>query len=192
MYNKDDYDLAGFCVGIVDQSDLIDGTSISTGDAIIGIASSGPHSNGYSLIRKVLDIADNLDLEGESVNDLLLKPTKIYVKSIMRLMSKIKIKGMAHITGGGLSENIPRILNSDIHATININSWQQPSIFDWLSNTGNISTEEMRRTFNCGIGMALVINQKEVNMALELLNSYDEVAWDIGKISPGKGMVEYI
>ena len=192
MYSKDDYDLAGFCVGIVDHKDLIDGSSISIGDSIIGLASSGPHSNGYSLIRKILDITGNLDLEGESVHDLLLKPTKIYVKSIMHLMGKIKIKGMAHITGGGLSENIPRILSSDIHATINVNSWQQPSIFDWLSTTGNISTEEMRRTFNCGVGMAVVVDQSEVSTALELLNACNEVAWEIGKISPGKGMVEYI
>jgi len=192
MYKNNDYDLAGFCVGAVDKEKLIDGSSIKAEDAIIGLASSGPHSNGYSLIRKVLDVAKTSEIDGISVEELLLKPTKIYVKSIMKLMKEINIKGMAHITGGGLTENIPRILPPEIHAEININSWKEDPIFNWLATSGNISTEEMRRTFNCGIGLAIVVDQNDTKKTLDLLESYSETAWKIGKISSGAGGVNFI
>ena len=192
MYKNNDYDLAGFCVGAVDKEKLIDGSSIKAEDAIIGLASSGPHSNGYSLIRKVLDVAKTSEIDGMSVEELLLKPTKIYVKSIMKLMKEINIKGMAHITGGGLTENIPRILAPEIHAEIDINSWKEDPIFSWLAISGNISTEEMRRTFNCGIGMVIVVDQNDTKKTLDLLKSYSETAWKIGKISSGAGGVNFI
>ena len=192
MYKNNDYDLAGFCVGAVDKEKLIDGSSIKAEDAIIGLASSGPHSNGYSLIRKVLDVAKTSEIDGMSVEELLLKPTKIYVKSIIKLMKEINIKGMAHITGGGLTENIPRILAPEIHAEIDINSWKEDPIFSWLATSGNISTEEMRRTFNCGIGMAIVVDQNDIKKTLDLLKSYNETAWKIGKISSGAGGVNFI
>jgi len=192
MYKNNDYDLAGFCVGAVDKEKLIDGSSIKAEDAIIGLASSGPHSNGYSLIRKVLDVAKTSEIDGMSVEELLLKPTKIYVKSIMKLMKEINIKGMAHITGGGLTENIPRILAPEIHAEIDINSWKEDPIFSWLATSGNISTEEMRRTFNCGIGMVIVVDQNDTKKTLDLLKSYSETAWKIGKISSGAGGVNFI
>ncbi|MDA9109054.1 phosphoribosylformylglycinamidine cyclo-ligase [Woeseiaceae bacterium] len=192
MYNNNDYDLAGFCVGAVDKSKLIDGSSIKSGDAIIGMASSGPHSNGYSLIRKVLDVAKIKEIDGVPITDLLLKPTKIYVKSILKLMDQIKIKGMAHITGGGLTENIPRILAAEIHAEININSWKENPIFDWLAMSGNISTEEMRRTFNCGIGMVIIVDQDDIKKTLDILELCNETAWEIGKINIGSGGVNFI
>jgi len=192
MYKNNDYDLAGFCVGVVDKEKLIDGSSIKAEDAIIGLASSGPHSNGYSLIRKVLDVAKTSEIDGMSVEELLLKPTKIYVKSIIKLMKEINIKGMAHITGGGLTENIPRILAPEIHAEIDINSWKEDPIFSWLAISGNISTEEMRRTFNCGIGMVIVVDQNDIKKTLDLLKSYSETAWKIGKISSGAGGVNFI
>jgi len=192
MYKDNDYDLAGFCVGAVDKEKLINGSSIKVGDVVIGLASSGPHSNGYSLIRKVLDVAKTSEINGISAKELLLKPTKIYVKSIIKLMQEIDIKGMAHITGGGLTENIPRILAPEIHAEININSWKEDPIFDWLATSGNISTEEMRRTFNCGIGMAIVVDQYDAKKTLDLLKSYNETAWNIGKISSGGGGVNFI
>jgi phosphoribosylformylglycinamidine cyclo-ligase len=192
MYNNNDYDLAGFCVGVVDKNKLIDGSSIKPGDAIIGMASSGPHSNGYSLIRKVLDIATTKEIDGVPVNELLLKPTKIYVKSILKLMEKVNIKGMAHITGGGLTENIPRILAAEIHAEININSWKEDPIFDWLAVSGNISTEEMRKTFNCGIGMAIIVDQNDIKKTLDILQQCNERVWEIGKINSGPGGVAFI
>ena len=192
MYNINAYDLAGFCVGVVDKNKLIDGSSIKPGDAIIGMASSGPHSNGYSLIRKVLDIATTKEIDGVPVNELLLKPTKIYVKSILKLMEKVNIKGMAHITGGGLTENIPRILAAEIHAEININSWKEDPIFDWLAVSGNISTEEMRRTFNCGIGMAIIVDQNDIKKTLDILQQCNERVWEIGKINSGPGGVAFI
>jgi len=170
MYNGDDYDLAGFCVGVVDKENLIDGNSISTGDIIVGLSSSGPHSNGFSLIRKILEIGDKPIINGQPIEKLLLSPTRIYVKPIIQLIKKVKIKGLAHITGGGITENIPRILKNTIQAEININGWKQGPIFDWLSIAGKISPDEMRKTFNCGVGMVVIVEQSDLNSTLDILN----------------------
>tara|TARA_Y100000389_G_C17471022_1_gene530894 strand:+ start:13099 stop:14133 length:1035 start_codon:yes stop_codon:yes gene_type:complete len=182
LYSEDEYDLAGFTVGAVERSKIIDGSQICCGDAIIGIASSGPHSNGYSLIRKVLEKSPDAKINGHFVSDLLLAPTKIYVKPILSLIKKIDIKGIAHITGGGITENIPRILQGPINAEINTNSWLRGPIFDWISNTGNVEQEEMRRTFNCGVGMVLVVDKKDINETISLLIKNGESAWQIGNI----------
>ena len=192
MYKNDDYDLAGFCVGIVDQENVITGEDIQIGDSLIGIASSGPHSNGYSLIRKVLEIQNIDDKKNSSVIEDLLAPTKIYVKSVSELMKKIKIKGMAHITGGGITENIPRILSPNLMANINTNTWEMNPIFEWIATRGNISEEEMRKTFNCGIGMVLVIENKNTKETLEILSANGEKAWEIGSIIEGSDGVNYV
>ena len=146
MYADGEYDLAGFCVGAADRKDLIDGSTIEAGDAIIGIASSGPHANGYSLIRRVLEFDNDSDIGGTPVAELLLEPTRIYVRPILALMKEIAVKGMAHITGGGISENLPRAMPATVHARVDINSWQQGPLFDWLADTGQIAIDEMRRT----------------------------------------------
>jgi len=191
MYTDGEYDLAGFCVGAVDRQDLIDGSTIVPGDVIIGLASSGPHSNGYSLIRKVLDIGGNPDLNGTPVQELLMQPTRIYVRSVMALMKLVTIKGLAHITGGGITENIPRILGKELHAEIDVNSWQQPAVFDWLQSTGQIATDEMRRTFNCGVGMAVVVAAADEASAIETLSRSGENAWRLGEIKAGASAVAY-
>jgi phosphoribosylformylglycinamidine cyclo-ligase len=149
MYAEGEYDLAGFCVGGVDRKDLIDGSTVKPGDTIIGIASSGPHSNGYSLIRRVLEIDNNSEIDDVPMSELLLEPTRIYVRPVLALMDEVPVKGIAHITGGGITENLPRAFANDMHARIDINSWQQGPIFDWLADRGGIATDEMRRTFNC-------------------------------------------
>ena len=152
MYADGEYDLAGFCVGVIERRALIDGSSIARGDRIIGLASSGPHSNGYSLIRKVLETAENPNIDGESAEQLLMAPTKIYVKPILQLMTAVSIKGIAHITGGGITDNVPRILPDNLQAEIDISSWQPGPVFDWLAVTGRITPAEMRRTsliFRC-------------------------------------------
>ena len=192
MYNEDDYDLAGFCVGVVDKENLIDGNNISTGDIIVGLSSSGPHSNGFSLIRKILEIGDKPIINGQPIEKLLLSPTRIYVKPIMQLINKVKIKGLAHITGGGITENIPRILKNTIQAEINTNSWKQGPVFDWLSIAGKISPDEMRKTFNCGVGMVVIVEQSDLNSTLDILNKAGEVAWKLGEITSGKGKVKYV
>jgi phosphoribosylformylglycinamidine cyclo-ligase len=191
MYSAGEYDLAGFCVGAVERSRIIDGSTISAGDAIIGMASSGPHSNGYSLIRKVLEIAGTSEIDGEPAAELLMEPTRIYVRSILRLMESVTIKGLAHITGGGITENVPRILANDVHAAIDTSSWQQGPVFDWLQKSGRIETDEMRRTFNCGVGMIAVVNDIDADTAIEILNAAGESAWHLGNIAAGSGPVEY-
>lgn len=202
MYGLGEYDLAGFCVGAVERRDLIDGHDIADGDAVIGLASSGPHANGYSLIRRVLDIAEQRPLgesspawpaiEGTPAETLLLEPTRIYVKSLLALGARLTIKGMAHITGGGITENLPRVLPDGLHAEIDVNSWQQGALFDWLAATGRIAADEMRRTFNCGVGMALVVSGGDVDRALAELESLGERAWRLGRIAPGAGGVHYV
>ena len=191
MYPDDEYDLAGFCVGAVDRKDLIDGSTVEAGDAIVGIASSGPHSNGYSLIRRVLEIDDKSEIGGTPVAELLLEPTKIYVRSILELVDEVFVKGIAHITGGGISENLPRALPDDLHASVDINSWQQGPVFDWLADTGRIAVDEMRRTFNCGVGMIVVLGQDDAAKAVEILAQTGETAWLIGEIVAGKGEVDF-
>ena len=192
MYAHGEYDLAGFCVGAVERSEIIDGRSIAAGDALVGIASSGPHSNGYSLIRKVLERAKDEKIDGAPASERLLEPTRIYVKAILALMRQIKVKGLAHITGGGITENLPRILDGEVHAEIETDSWKQGAVFDWLAEHGGIAVEEMRRTFNCGIGMIVVVDSGDVNDVLESLAANGETAWQIGQVADGAGEVDYI
>ena len=192
MYSPGEYDLAGFTVGAVERDDMIDGSAISQGDVIIGIASSGPHSNGYSLIRKVLDRAGDAKIDGASATERLLAPTRIYVKPVLTLLENIKVNGLAHITGGGITENIPRVLHGSLSAAIDTTSWQQGPVFDFLQQHGNIETAEMRRTFNCGIGMVVVVNPAYAVEAIGLLNANGEQAWQLGTIIPGDQEVQYV
>ena len=192
MYPDGEYDLAGFCVGAVERAEMIDGRTISAGDVLIGIASSGPHSNGYSLIRKVLEIAPDAQIGGRPAREALLEPTRIYVKSVLALMSEVKVKGLSHITGGGISENLPRVLPGELHAVIDTSSWKQGDIFDWLAERGNIDVDEMRRTFNCGVGMIAVVAADAVDLALDVLQRNGETAWRIGQIEDGAGPVDFL
>ena len=186
MYHEGDYDLAGFCVGVVEKSEIIDGSQVKVGDALIALASSGPHSNGYSLIRKVIDVAGvnpaEAQLEGSPLADHVLAPTKIYVKSILQLIKHVNVHAIAHLTGGGFWENIPRVLPNSVKAVINENSWQWPAVFDWLQQQGNITDYEMYRTFNCGVGMVIALPQEDVVTALGLLQQAGENAWVVGDI----------
>lgn len=185
MYHQGDYDLAGFCVGVVEKDGIIDGSTTAAGDVLIGLSSSGAHSNGYSLIRKVLEVSQadlKQSFEGSTLIDALLAPTRIYVKPVLELIKQLEVKALSHITGGGLLENLPRVMPANTLAEVDLNSWQQPKIFDWLQQEGNISTEEMHRTFNCGIGMVLVVSADKANTALELLAAQGEQAQIIGQI----------
>jgi len=185
MYREGEYDLAGFTVGAVEREDLIDGSGIAVGDAIIGIASSGPHSNGYSLIRKVLDRAPDEQIDGCPASERLLEPTRIYVKPILSLMQSIKVKGLAHITGGGITENIPRILHGSVDAEIDTGSWSRGPMFDWLAERGNVELAEMRRTFNCGVGMVVIVDAADTENTVQILGKQGESAWQIGQIVSG-------
>ena len=190
MYAGGDYDLAGFSVGIVEKSAIIDGSAVTKGDVIIGLASSGPHSNGYSLIRKILEHkGSKLDdlLDGKPLAEWLLAPTRIYVKPLLSLFSKLEVHALAHITGGGLTENLPRVLPENCNAVIDTKAWQRPAIFDWLQKSGNVDTQEMYRTFNCGIGMAIVVAANDAQMVLEHLHAQGETACIIGHVEPGDG-----
>jgi phosphoribosylformylglycinamidine cyclo-ligase len=192
MYAGGEYDLAGFCVGVVERSKMIDGSDIRAGDAIIALASSGPHSNGYSLIRKVLSIAEDQAIDGEAAINKLMTPTRIYVQSVLHLISELTVKGLAHITGGGISENVPRVLQADVHAEIDCSSWDQGPVFDWLAANGRIETVEMRRTFNCGVGMIVIVAAANADEAIGLLQSSGETAWRIGTIRNGAGEVNFV
>jgi phosphoribosylformylglycinamidine cyclo-ligase len=192
MYAAGDYDLAGFCVGVVERQALIDGKSIHAGDALIGIRSSGPHSNGYSLIRKVLELANDTEIDGRDAGEQLLAPTRIYVKPVLALMQAVGVKGLAHITGGGITENLPRILDTSLHAEIDTSSWEQGPIFDWLADVGNITVDEMRRTFNCGVGMIVVVDAATASETLGVLADNGEEAWVIGRIAEGAGEVRFL
>lgn len=186
MYHGDDYDVAGFCVGVVEKSEIIDGSKVQAGDALIALASSGPHSNGYSLIRKILDVSSQdpqtTELEGQSLADHLLAPTKLYVRSVLELIANSEIHAIAHLTGGGFWENIPRVLPENTQAILDESSWQWPAIFHWLQTQGNVSTHEMYRTFNCGVGMIIALPQAHVESALKILTAAGEKAWQIGMI----------
>jgi phosphoribosylformylglycinamidine cyclo-ligase len=186
MYSRGEYDLAGFCVGAVERSKVIDGKSISEGDMIIGIASSGPHSNGYSLIRKILEkekVNLSSDFDGKTFADVLMAPTKIYVKPILRLLEKIKVNGLAHITGGGIYENIPRVIKENQKAVIKKDSWNMLSIFQWLKEKANINDYELYKTFNCGIGMVLIINPNDKAEAIRILEQNGETVFLMGEIA---------
>ena len=186
MYHKGDYDIAGFCVGVAEKSRLIDGTNVAAGDQLIALGASGPHSNGFSLIRKVLEV-NNTDtnelLEGKKIADHLLEPTKIYVKSVLELLKNVDVHALSHITGGGFWENIPRVLPETAQAVIKGDSWQWPSIFNWLQENGNITEHEMYRTFNCGVGMVIVVPADKVAQSIEVLTAHGENAWHIGEIA---------
>ena len=188
MYEDQDYDLAGFCVGIAEKSEIIDGSKVATGDVLIGLASSGPHSNGYSLIRKVLEVTGTnpatTELEGQPLIDLLMAPTKIYVQSLLKLISESPVHALAHITGGGLLENIPRVLPDNAKAMINLDAWQRPAIFDWLQKGGNIDEHEMHRTLNCGVGMVICVPASSVDATLVKLADNGEIAFVLGDIQP--------
>ena len=186
MYEGKDFDLAGFCVGIVEKSKVIDGTQVTHGDQLIALGSSGPHSNGYSLIRKIIDVCGaklDQDFGGRTLAETLLEPTKIYVKSVLKLIESINVKALSHITGGGLLENIPRVLPDDACAQIDQSSWELPAIFKWLQKKGNVEQNEMYKTFNCGIGMLLVVSPEDLEQAIELLTSCGEQAWHLGQIT---------
>lgn len=185
MYPDGEYDLAGFAVGCVDKSQIIDGTTIGEGDVVLGLASSGAHSNGYSLIRKLIDqsgIDMDADFHGQPFRDVIMAPTKLYVKSVLALLAEMPIKGMAHITGGGITENIPRILPDGLMAEIQSGSWQLPPLFEWLQQQGNIANNELYKTFNCGIGMAVIINAAQADAAAAILKSHGETVYRIGQI----------
>ncbi|MCW8878098.1 MAG: phosphoribosylformylglycinamidine cyclo-ligase [Kangiellaceae bacterium] len=189
MYEGEDYDLAGFCVGIVEKSKVIDGTRVATGDQLIGLKSSGPHSNGYSLIRKIIEVSGadlSQDFGGKSLAETLLEPTRIYVKPLLELIKQVEVKALSHITGGGLLENIPRVLPQDACAEIAQNSWQIPEIFNWLQTNGNVEQMEMYRTFNCGVGMVIVVSQENLEKAINILNELGEDAWHLGEIVESK------
>jgi len=182
-YQGEDYDLAGFCVGIVDKDKIIDGSKVANGDHIIALASSGPHSNGYSLIRKVLEQSKPT----EAQLNALIEPTRIYVKSVLSLIEKFPVHAISHITGGGLLENIPRVLPANLAAKLDANSWELPEIFQFLQDNGNIDIMEMYRVFNCGVGMVIVIPAEQSEQAIAYLNELGETAWLIGDITQNDG-----
>jgi len=185
MYQEGDYDLAGFSVGIVEKDRIIDGSGVTPGDILIGIASSGPHSNGYSLIRKIIETSNatlSQDFYGQSLGDTLLTPTRIYVKPILTLIEKVSVHAIAHITGGGLLENLPRVIPENTCAIIDPTTWQHTPIFDWLQSHGEIDDEEMYRTFNCGIGMVVCVSPSDMQKTLDSLIQDGELAWPIGTI----------
>ena len=190
MYEDEDYDLAGFCVGVVEKDRIIDGSQVKAGDVLIGLSSSGPHSNGYSLIRKVIeksaaDLGEAFD--GATLGERLLEPTRIYIKPLLKLFEQVNVHALAHITGGGLLENIPRVMPEHTAARLNSRSWQQPAVFEWLQRAGNIEASEMYRTFNCGLGMVLVVGASDADKALDILQAEGETAMRIGEIVSATG-----
>jgi phosphoribosylformylglycinamidine cyclo-ligase len=188
IYSGEDYDLAGFCVGVVEKSAIIDGTRIAPSNVVIGMASSGPHSNGYSLIRKLIEVANATSdtmLDGRPLFDRLLTPTRIYVKSLLELIRKVPVLGLAHITGGGITDNIPRVLSDGLEAVLDRNSWQRDPVFEWLQKTARITPAEMYRTFNCGIGMIAIVPKEHAQLAVDLLNARGETASVIGEVRKG-------
>ena len=190
MYAQGDYDLAGFCVGIAEKDALLRPERVMPGDVLIGLASSGPHSNGYSLIRKIIEVsaADlGQDLEGAPLAERLIAPTRIYVKPVLGLMQAVEVHAMAHITGGGLTENLPRVLPEGARAVVDLTSWQRPAVFGWLQATGGVPDVEMLRTFNCGVGMVLCVASEDVELTCELLDRAGESAWVIGRIAEAEG-----
>ncbi|MEN0036801.1 MAG: phosphoribosylformylglycinamidine cyclo-ligase [Cellvibrio sp.] len=190
MYEGEDYDLAGFCVGVVEKSEIIDGSKVQAGDTLIALTSSGPHSNGYSLIRKIIDVTNadlNQDCGGKPLADALMEPTRIYVKSVLKLIKESQVNAMAHITGGGLTENIPRVLPDDCKAVIDTQSWALPPVFQWLQRGGNVDIREMYRTFNCGVGMVIAVPASEKDNALNILRAAGENAFVIGSIAKATG-----
>ena len=188
MYHGEDYDLAGFAVGVVEKERIIDGSKVQDGDVVIGLASSGPHSNGYSLIRKVLEVSKtDVDepLDGRPLIDWLMEPTRIYVKSLLTLLETVPVHAFAHITGGGLLENVPRVLPAGMGVSLDAKAWRRPAVFDWLMRQGNIAEHEMYRTFNMGLGMVACVAPADEQRSLQLLAASGERAWTVGRVSRG-------
>jgi len=198
MYPDGEYDLAGFAVGAVEKADIIDGSRIIPGDVVLGLASSGAHSNGYSLVRKIIDVAKpdlDADFHGRPLRDVVMAPTRIYVKPLLALMQALPgvVKGMAHITGGGITENVPRILRDELTARIDAASWTLPPLFQWLQQAGNVDIQEMYRVFNCGIGMAVVVAEADADKVAAQLSAAGETVYRIGRIdSRGEGEAQTI
>ncbi|MGS2717052.1 phosphoribosylformylglycinamidine cyclo-ligase [Eionea flava] len=200
MYEGEDYDLAGFCVGVVEKDEIIDGSNVATGNTLIGLASSGPHSNGYSLIRKILEVNDvsakdqglDIELDGTPLKEALMAPTRIYVKSLLNLMKHVPVNALSHITGGGLLENLPRVLPENSCAVIDSASWEIPAVFRWLQQAGNVEQTEMYRTLNCGVGMVICVDEANTAQALQLLEEAGETAWVIGHIAQAKADSEQV
>jgi phosphoribosylformylglycinamidine cyclo-ligase len=185
MYAQGEYDLAGFAVGIVEKGAIVDGRDIAPGDVLLGLASSGAHSNGYSLVRKILERAKpdlRADFHGRPLGEALLEPTRIYVKPLLALMRQLRVKGMAHITGGGLVENVPRMLPANVKAVISRSSWKMPPLFQWLQREGSVADGEMQRVFNCGIGMAVVVGAGDADAAMKFLAAQGESVYRIGAV----------
>jgi len=196
MYPDGEYDLAGFAVGAVEKSKIINGKSIVPGDVVLGLASSGAHSNGYSLVRKIIERANpdfNADFHGRPLRDVVMEPTRIYVKPLLALMEKITVKGMAHITGGGLVENVPRVLQDHLTAVLHRDSWTMPPLFTWLQEHGKVADAEMHRVFNCGIGMAVIVAAGDAERAMADLKAAGETVYRIGEIAErGKDQAQTI
>jgi phosphoribosylformylglycinamidine cyclo-ligase len=185
MYAEGEYDLAGFCVGVVEKSQVIDGSSVAPGDCVVGLASSGLHSNGYSLARRIVEHAGaRLDqpFAGRTLGDALLEPTRIYVRAVRALLAEVPVRAIAHITGGGLPGNLPRVLPAAMAARLDAAAWSRPALFDWLQSAGQVADDEMYRTFNCGIGMALVVPEADARRTIALLEAAGERAMPIGRI----------
>jgi len=192
LYAADDFDLAGFCVGVVDRDRMIDGSQLCAGDTLLGLASSGPHSNGYSLIRRVLELHPDgaqFDCGGTPVGELLLEPTRIYVKAVLALMETCSVGAIAHITGGGLPENVVRVLPDNLDARIDSSAWARPPVFSWLQEQGRIEEAELLRTFNCGVGMVIAVRPDDENAAREALEAAGETVFKIGSVATGSGRV---
>jgi phosphoribosylformylglycinamidine cyclo-ligase len=191
MYPVGEYDLAGFAVGVVEKSKIITGSDIKAGDVVLGLASNGAHSNGYSLVRKIIERSHpdlNAKFDGErTLADCIMAPTRLYVKPLLSLMQQLTVKGMAHITGGGITENVPRVLPANVVADIDSKSWQMPRLFDWLREQGNVAPQEMFRTFNCGIGMVVIVSQADAAKAISQLQAAGETVWQIGQIRARQG-----
>jgi phosphoribosylformylglycinamidine cyclo-ligase len=193
MYAGGDYDLAGFCVGLVEKDRIIDGTQTRAGDAIVGLPSSGAHSNGYSLVRRLLATSGadaTTMLDGEPLYDRLLAPTRIYVKSVLALLAQVPVHSIAHVTGGGPTGNIPRVLPHGLEAVLSERSWTRPAVFDWLQRAGNIERDEMYRTFNCGLGMTLCVAATDADKAMRILRASGEQPVLVGEVRSGsRGVV---
>ncbi len=193
MYHGEDYDLAGFAVGVVEKSKIIDGKSVAADDVILGIAASGPHSNGYSLVRKIVEVSKadlTQKIGGVALADALMAPTRIYIKPLLALTAALPVKAMAHITGGGITGNLPRVLPEHTKAVIDTKSWQRPAVFSWLKEHGGVAEDEMFRTFNCGIGMCVVVSASDAARAQQLLRDAGETVTVIGHIAPAPNAEE--
>ena len=191
MYPEGEYDLAGFAVGVVEKERVINGRSIQAGDVVLGLASNGAHSNGYSLVRKIIE-RDNPDLDaefdhGKTLREAIIAPTRLYVKPILAALEKFTIKGMAHITGGGIIENVPRVLPENTVAQIDAKAWELPKLFQWLQKAGNVETQEMYRTFNCGIGMVVIIAKEDADAVQAFLSEQGETVYRLGVIRERNG-----